>query len=100
MPIIKKCPFCDFQGNHGFHPAFIGTIAYYHTIGNKWNSPVCRHYVTEDGKIFKTDLQAFRNIIKIKNIKDDIWIEAMIAKMEGKERKAQRLFKQWNKEYL
>jgi hypothetical protein len=93
MPAIATCPICGFDGNHGFSPSDrLSGMMFYHD-NHTW-------YQGIDNKIYTDRLLAF--LAGANYLHESIntnWHKAMIAKIKGHPRIANKYFKLWKKEY-
>lgn len=102
MPAETTCKTCGFQGNHGFTSGVGGMMHYYHPDGRSRTgrgSPTFCGFWTVERREFKTKADAWRYLRK--QYADDAWRRGWDARiLEGKERKASRLFNQWQNEQM
>lgn len=90
MPAMTTCTTCGYAGGLGFVGRVGGITYFYHSQ--------CGFY-SASGKDFPTLKDAW-NFIRGR-YPDDAWRQAWDAKiLEGKERKADRLFKKWQADEL
>ena len=97
MAAICKCPFCGFEGNHGF-VGVVGGTRFYH--GESRNGVVCGFYEGNKGK-YRTHLELFAAEVEPPRLSggktDRTWAQAWRARLTGHDRTAKRLFAQWHK---
>jgi len=99
MPAMTKCPFCGFDGPHGFGMANRGIMRFYHSKG-LGTDPTCGGFYA-GRKSYRTRLEALEAEIlpamdRSSLESERVWAQAMRADCRGENPKAKRLFKKWN----
>jgi hypothetical protein len=95
MPAYFKCPFCGFDGPHGFTEPGVGGIMHFYHDSPDTNK--CDGSWEVDGQVFPTRVEAWKQART--KFPKDIWRDAWDARiLEGNEPKANRLFKKWREE--
>ena len=100
MPAMTKCPFCGFDGAHGFTGCGPGIMHFHHTKGRGTNPECGGFYLGHEDKAFRTRLEALEARVlpeaeRSSLESDRVWAQATRADCAGKWRLAKRLFEQW-----
>ena len=96
MPMYTKCPFCNFDGPHGFvaRGKYVGLNLYHSTDKGR----DCNYIWGDNGKYYRSALEAFKAQCPRSELKSN-WAQMRLADMENRPRLKIKYAKLWQAEY-